>query len=328
MPGTPGAAMSGTVDFAGHSSRNYCSAATSDLQGDVGAFLAGFGPDPWTVWNASGAKSPTHFDSVDAVAIDSGFMGQGFDGSQRIEMVWGADGSLLAKEQPGATDAMTWIRNFPAATHGSVAVVLTCKAGMSAGMSLAVWRFDGAGALVSKVSFGGDGCAESYIAEIVDDQDRTLVLMDTGPANALKLGARRMMARWLDRAGNALTDWFDTGIPETAFPAARPLIGGGAVIGDNGFQWEATVVSGQAKTGPAPSWLPAGDDFAAVRGAKAYALIANRGDSLTLVAPTGKTCGSVQFAGATHLQVGHDGTVIDMGGSDGCSLRWWEAFLR
>jgi len=153
--------------------------------------------------------------------------------------------------------------------------------------------------------------------------------MDTGPANAMELGARKVLARWLDRAGNNLTDWFDTGAPETAFPVARPLIGGGALIGAVGFQWLASVPkSGQTTTAGAPSWATDGDEVRIVRGGKAYALVPESSDTLGVDAPSGKSCGSVPFPGAKRLQIGLDGTVVGMSGSDGCSLLWWSAFLH
>jgi hypothetical protein len=296
------------------------------------------GPHPWTVWTANGAKSATHFNTndLDAVGLDSGFMGQYYDqpNSQRIEAVWAADGSLVKTEQPSANDAMTNIRTFPAATDGSVVVVAACWSGIHmvpAGMSLLVWRFDATGTRVSEIGVGGDGgCTGGAFAATVDSQDHTFVVVDTGPSNAMGLGARKMMGRWFDRYSNPLTDWFDTGAPETSFPVARPLIGGGALIGANGFQWLASVPkSGQTVTAGAPSWATDGDDVHLVRAGKAYALVPQSGDTISMVAPSGKSCGNVQFAGAKRLQLGLlDGTVMDMGGSDGCSMRWWSGYLH
>jgi hypothetical protein len=128
MPSPPGTPVTGVVDFSGQSSKTFCDTAISDMHGNVAGLLSGMGPHPWTVWSASGAKSAIHFDtnSVTAVALDSGFMGEAYDGTQRIEEVWGADGSLVTKEQPSASDAMTWFQTFPSATGGSVVLALNC----------------------------------------------------------------------------------------------------------------------------------------------------------------------------------------------------------
>jgi hypothetical protein len=94
------------------------------------------------------------------------------------------------------------------------------------------------------------------------------------------------------------------------------------------------VGSNQAGSAAPPQWLASNPkhEFVIVRQGHAYALIAKFGSSgprgdIQLFDASGNFCGTGSFAGAS-LSVGHDGTVIAAGGSDGCTMAWWSGALR
>ncbi len=332
MPAPPGAPVTGTVDFSGQSSRNSCDTATTDLQGNVAALLGGMGPDPWTIWTSAGVKSPTHFSAFQVVPQPSGFQGLYFDstGYERTFAAFGPDGTLLRQMDIAPASGLSWVEAFGATTGGSVVLWLECRTELRAGMVLHVMRFDAKGAKVSDVAFGGpgQGCVSSSMAALSDDLDHTLVVLDTGGGGGLGFGVNKTIARWLDRAGNALTDWFE--VPAAAAspsPLLRPLIGGGAVLGSVGPVWHASIGNGTATIDDPPPFARDQADVRIARGGKAYAVVPTRGAAIDLWSPSGKHCGALEIPGATRLQPGLDGTVIDMGGSDGCSLRWWPHLL-
>lgn len=85
-----------------------------------------------------------------------------------------------------------------------------------------------------------------------DDLDNTFVVLATGSVGAYGFPASRLIARWLDAKGTAITAWTDVG--EEGSIRVRPLIGGGAVL--RVFSsWVGTFRSGVAKAEPPPAFL-------------------------------------------------------------------------
>lgn len=333
VPAALGTPVTGTVDFSGQSSKNFCDTATTDLQGNVAALLGGMGPAPWTIWTSAGVKSPTHFNAYQIVPQPSGFDGVYFaspDWEQSF-YAFGPDGTLLRQTDIATVNGLTRVSAFGASTGGSVVLWLECRTEMRAGMVLHVMRFDASGAKVSDVAFGGpgQGCVSFNMAALSDDLDHTLVVLDTGGAGGLGFGSNKTIARWLDRAGNALTDWFEVpAAAATPGPVVRPIGGGGAVLGSIGPMWHASIRSGTTAIADVPPFARDQADLRIVRGGKAYAAVPATGASIDLWSASGKRCGAVEIPDSRRLQLGLDGTVIDLGGSDGCSLRWWPHLLR
>lgn len=333
MPASLGIPVSRTVDWSG-SDRTFCDIANSDLQGNVAGQVSGMGPNPWTIWSADGTKLG-HFNGYWVVQQNAGFQGIFYDGTtadpdQDALYAWTPSGTVLNKTVVGTSAGVSVVESFEASTGGSVVLWSSCPdpppgVASAVTMKLVVSRFDQTGALVSTANFVGPGCVDGAIAALSDNLDRTLVVVSTNGA-ALGFGPPAVLARWLDRTGSALTNWFDAG---PGAPFLRPLIGGGAAI-RIGNHWIGSVASGATKMDTAPAFLTDGNDLFIVRGWKAYALVPlpSRGGSLDLYSPAGNYCGSVQFPGTTNLKVGADGTVISMGGSDGCTLTWWPHLLK
>ena len=329
VPASLGTPIAGTVDFSGP--KNSCDTAITDRQGNVAAMRGGIGPDPWTLWTSAGDKSAQHIDSFRVVPQPSGFQGVDFDSTrdERTLAAFGPDGALLRQTDIAPASALNWIDAFGATTGGSVVLSLACRTGIGAGMALQVIRFDASGGKVSDASFAGAGCVASNMAALSDDLDHTLVVLDTGGAGGLGFGPNKTIARWLDRGGTTLTDWFEVAsAAATPVPLLRPLAGGGAILGSVGPVWHASLPSAKATSDDAPAFAQDHADLRIVRGGKAYAVVPTSDASIDLHSVSGKRCGTLQFPGARRLQVGLDGTVIDLGGSDGCSLRWWPQLLK
>jgi List-Bact-rpt repeat protein len=329
MPAMPGTPVERTLTPGTHS---FCENAVSDQKGNVAVNLTGQG---WILWSADGTSKGT----VGAAAIwpqASGFQGVSISTTLTDALfVWASDGSVVQKtdllpHDPAASSNEDL--GFPAVTGGTVVLSQRCympPAPAVAKTDLFVSRFDEAGTLVSRsVNIGGDGCG--YTFAISDALNRTLVLGVSGGTPTLFGIAKRLAARWLDRNGTPLTDWFDGGtdtIPAgIPFPMLRPMIGGGVLFPDVGSQQWVAFPSGQAKVDAAPKFVIKASDVAIVRGGKAYALF--QSGSLELYSPAGKRCGSVQVRQGADLRVGADGTVIALSGPGSCTIDWWSALLK
>jgi hypothetical protein len=117
-------------------------------------------------------------------------------------------------------------------------------------------------------------------------------------------------------------------------------------------EWVGELDSGAAAVSPPPDWLTSRRDtkIHMAYGGRAYAFIdlprssTSCTQAIEVVAPSGKSCGKVDFAiqagtcNTSALDVGYDGTVVQLlppeasaVGSDGkkqCTWRWWPALFR
>lgn len=322
LPAALDAPVSRTI---GHSAGLFCENATSDEEGNVAGSTGGAGPGAWSLWAADGRSRGQIAGAPRLLAQRSGY--QGVSGTA-LE-AWTADGTPSRRTELGAHPAgavFTQDVAFPAVTGGSVVLTETCWNAQQS--DLYVSRFDANGALLSKVNIGGAGCA-GHATAVSDALDRTLVVAPSDGTPRFGIAADRAAARWLDRGGAPLTDWFDAGGALSNGPGLRPLIGGGVAIYYQ-LQWTEMIPSGQAIIAPAPGFLRDGFDLAIVHGGKAYALVPPQGSSLELFSAAGDACGTLPLPAAAkaRLQLGLDGTVMALSGPDGCSIDWWVKLLE
>jgi hypothetical protein len=285
-------------------------------------------PTVWTLFSADGEPlgqagmqgalpQPEGFHSLEAYSTSV--------------LVWSGDGHLLRETQlgppptyPEAVNSVNLL--FPAATGGSVAVRSNCYVPYTGQPSLWLWRIDAAGNIVGKSELTDMNCP-SDVAAVSDAQDRTLVTVATGYPKLQNL------ARWFDRSGTPLTEWFSFGsFPEDdAWVAASPqaLIGGG-VAWSVQERWGAILPSALPQADPVPAFLAHRNALKVIRGGKAYALVpaGTVGDTIELYAPSGTHCGSVQLPQRALTFVGEDGTVLQLAGDGGCDLTWWPGLLK
>jgi hypothetical protein len=206
------------------------------------------------------------------------------------------------------------------------------------------------------------GTKADIVGLAVDVLDRALVIVN-GSDGAIN-------ARWFDRDGTPLTDFFAiltnfTPGVATWFEAAAVIGGGlavrrvdapapGVMTGWHG-EWLVVVSSGAAKTTPAPQWLASRRDtwLQVTRNGRAYAMLPMGqpgvacDQTIELLAPTGASCGSLDFAidasrkcDTFDLRLALDGTVLQKlpsemeapasadGKTRNCTLRFWPAALR
>ena len=114
-------------------------------------------------------------------------------------------------------------------------------------------------------------------------------------------------------------------------PEVRPLIGGGAVVG-NGFVWLAAFRSGVPVADERPSFLIDDDKLHIVRSGRGYAQFSvndvSRYGTLKLYSPAARFCGDLRVEEGSELHIGKDGTVMALSGPQRCSIRWWPRLLK
>jgi hypothetical protein len=326
VPAALGPSHTRSVLFHG-GARRFCDQAASDGQGHVAGRENGMGPFAWTHFSAEGEPFGVS-GMVAAVPQAEGF--HSLDSDAAAVRVWSGDGHLLKTTElvtaPTYTEGV-WTQGllFPAATGGSVAVRSDCYTAETGRAKLRIWRIDAAGAVVGKTELTDLGCPYD-VAAVSDAQDRTLVTV------AVPRAGFQNLARWFDRSGAPLTEWFSFGsFPEDdAWVAASPqaLIGGGVAwsVHDD---WGALLPGGVPRAEPVPAFLADGNALKVIRGGRAYALVPRRGGhTVELYAASGTHCGSVQLPQAGDVFVGEDGTLLQLTGEAGCDLTWWPGLLK
>jgi hypothetical protein len=315
VPAQLGASVSATL------SAGTCENQTSDGEGNVAADAAGH----WFVFSAAG-KQLGDYVAESAIPQDRGFQGIEFRGAAA------PPAQVLATRNPDGTVAAETAVGAGAATHawrissaGSVVVSQTC--GLQLPGSIQVLRIDESGKVSSRGSIPG-GCSGGMATGVGDASGSTFVLL-TGGRN-VGLGSD-VVARWIDAAGNAQTDFFAVANGSPRQTVVRSLIGGGVAIQLDGT-WIGTVASAATKVDAPPQWLAenANHDFTIVRNRRAYALLP-RGSAdanvMTLYSAQGNRCGTVTFP-VGGLTTGVDGTAIGASGAAGCTKTWWPGLLR
>lgn len=307
-----------------HSFGQVCWFFSSDEQGNVAAETHSGDDFSEVQWNffapGGGPRTGTATAGVDFFGEPNGFEATHRESSSIFFLHLSGTGAELSRTLLGGPGCNG--ETFPSLQKGAL-VLGGCNGG-----ALDATIFDADGRLLV------NGAVADHLVNAVGAVDANgRVIVVVWPGSAIGLGGPAV-ARWFDSSLHATTDWFQ--LPGNGQrPLVRPLIGGGVAVQSADGSWVATVGSGQAGFGGPPAWLASHPlhDFMIVRGGRAYALIAKFGASdprnvLQLYDPAGNSCGSGTFPGADALSVGHDGTVIDASGADGCNIAWWSGVLR
>ena len=132
-------------------------------------------------------------------------------------------------------------------------------------------------------------------------------------------------ARWLNRGGAALTDWFTIQSPQPSqllFPVIRWLLDGSVVIGFNqgsqgvtyaNLDYRYQVLDGKTALNAPPAWLQAraNDVFYAIRGGRGYAAWSPTGTCVEALTAAGKSCGCTNVPSLNgQASVGRDGSLM------------------
>lgn len=203
----------------------------------------------------------------------------------------------------------------------------------SPGFQLYAQQFDlnGSGAQSYAVDLDPNGVAPAFTVSGASRSGNVLVLWpDTNGGIA---------GRWLASTGAPVTAQF--AVPGSLQGMQRStlhrLLDGSLVLNVAGT-WIARIPDATAGSTAPPAWLTG--SMSIIRGAKAYALFSNPGTScgpvhLTVVAPSGKSCGGYDLPQdasfcASSGGSGYDGTAW-LNGYDksvgGCARRWWTGLL-
>ena len=301
IPTKTGAAY--TFDVPGASGMT-CTAATSDGSGRLiaEAHDAGTSPAPddqvtWNVFGANGAWLGNFRGGYDIVPQPTGFEGY----ANGWDTFWNRDGVQ---------------GNFAIVESGAV-----IEKAFGAG-NIAIGA-DPSGVVVHRIDANGNE-AERASAPV---SGTPLSGADDASGAVLAVVGSGGVARgvWFDLTRATAGAAFDLGPATTAM--ARALIGGGVAVALDGH-WSALLQPGDATLHPPPAWLEDGKDFAIVRGAKAYALIAPQSNAFDIVSAAGSTCGPATFPGVSSVAVGADGTVIGSSGAGGCTKVFWTGALK
>jgi hypothetical protein len=324
VPSALGPSLTRSVRFFGGPKR-YCYDATSDGRGNVAGSESGMGPTAWTHFSADG--EPLGDSRMErAVPQAEGF--HSIDSAATAVLVWSGEGRLLRKTElgpPPVFPEVVYSTNLllPAATGGSVAVRSNCYREGTGEPTLWLWRIDAAGNIVGKSELSGVNCA-SFFA-VSDAQDRTLVTVSSSQL------PNQERARWFDRTGTPLTEWFSfvSHPPDSGWVSPSLLIGGGVAWSGYG-EWRVVLPSGLPRADTVPALPTSGHALRVVRGGRAYVHVPefDVGGTLPLYAPSGKHCGSVQLPQRGYTFVGADGTVLQLSGDTGCELTWWPGLLK
>ena len=180
----------------------------------------------------------------------------------------------------------------------------------------------------------------------VDRAGHVLVLFD----GTSRYGAGTLAGVWIDHDGAAKSAVFRAvdGLAATTGLDFGTRVGDGLFLSQGG-KWIRAFASRATSSQPPPDWLAkrAPGKLRMARNAKAYAFLPLDGaavpvcsQQLEIVAPTGKSCGTLSFdlsaAACTTgaLEVGYDGTVLQLlplapcGPACSCSWRWYPGLVH
>ena len=208
---------------------------------------------------------------------------------------------------------------------GGVAAVRTYK-------STAEWvseyqRFDTFGAVESSWVRIDSGAAPNQVVAVgVPLSGHALVLEAISSPSS-------MQARWLNRDGTPLTDWFPVAGAE--FPEFHFLMDGSLVLRfwpDSDFKYR--FEDGKPAVSPLPTWLQQRslNQFFVVRGGKGYASWGSQGPCPgqleVLAASSGTSCGCMAVPGLLpDASIGRDGSLI-VPPQGSCHYNLYPQFLR
>jgi hypothetical protein len=193
---------------------------------------------------------------------------------------------------------------------------------------------------------------QRLVSLAVDRAGNTLLVLDGGGSS----GPGSRTGLWIDHGGNRGAAFQLNGVAPGSLVDVFPRVGSGLFLrevrGAFDTAWIGQIDTLGETVAAAPAWLVArpGTQLHMARGGSAYAVLPVGGQvpscsqRLEVVAPTGASCGVVDFpiaAGSCVTQplaVGYDGTVIQQlpreleiqfgGRSASCTWRWWAGLLR
>jgi List-Bact-rpt repeat protein len=177
----------------------------------------------------------------------------------------------------------------------------------------------------------------------VDRAGNTLVIMNGDD----RYGAHTVAAIWVDHDGKVGPEFelhpaMPSGSPaqDVIFTVAE-RVGSGLFIGAEG-SWLAQLDSLSTTPAAPPAWLASRpvSNLHVVHGGTGYAVLPNAatGDcaqTIDIVSPSGKTCGSQTFRAAdgacttAAIRVGYDGTVVQqVPATAECTWHWWTGYFH
>jgi hypothetical protein len=177
----------------------------------------------------------------------------------------------------------------------------------------------------------------------VDRAGNTLVIIDGDD----RFGLNTVAAVWVDHGGKVGAEFklhaaMPSGSPahDVVFTVAE-RVGSGLFVGAEG-SWLVQLDTLSAIPAAPPAWLASRplSNLHVVHGGKGYAVLPNaaQGDcaqTIAIVSPSGKTCGSQTFraaagtCGTAAIRVGYDGTVVQqVPASQKCTWQWWSGYFR
>jgi len=178
---------------------------------------------------------------------------------------------------------------------------------------LTVRKHDATAAEVGSATISG---AAKPLAAAEDASGAVLALVGNGS---------EVSGVWIDLTRQSAGKAFAVGTGSAA--RARGLLGGGIAVQIDG-RWVGVAHTGDPTLAGTPAWLADAADFAVARGGKAYATVPKSGGAVGIASPQGSACGTVNFAGASSIAIGVDGTAVGSTGPRGCTKFVWRSALQ
>jgi Divergent InlB B-repeat domain len=337
VPATPGA-VSGSfttsvLTFAHSTNPTICKPGFADGDGTLALQITD---------GRSGAGHETNFVSPAGALLNSaldgevtiteqanGFIDSDFDGQDSL-IHYDSKGNITAVS--GKFDTVRAIATDP--TGGAVALQMEPAGSVEAVTSVMLNAYDAQVAPRWQATLP----AQPVAMAAVDRAGNTLVIIDGDNL----YGPRTVAGIWVDHGGKVgaefkLHDAMPSGSPahNVIFTVAE-RVGSGLFIGAEG-SWFAQLDALATTPAAPPAWLAARavSNMHVVHGGHGYAVLPNAaaGDcaqTIDIVSPSGKTCGSQTFRAADGscstgaIRVGYDGTVVQQVPASGkCTWQWW-----
>jgi hypothetical protein len=240
---------------------------------------------------------------------------------------WAPDTSRVQGPIAGGDFVAQTFRAFP---HGMLAIVQACDAPRSPALRIALQNVDAQGQLIGSISI--QSTCSAPVRSAATDLLGNIFLVGTGPIADPSFVSSEIVGRWFDVHGAPLTSWFLVagGVDPATNVQLMTAALSGVLVGLNG-QWKFVVESTNTTVFPTTGLLGTSQlgGWALVRGGRAYAAIysTQSSEQLTLVSAAGDLCGSFFFPPGS-LFVGADGSVVFVGGPNGCTQTVYPHLLR
>lgn len=283
----------------------------------------------------SGAQLNSALDGETTITEQlDGFIDANFDGQDSLIRY---DSTGTSRAVTARFDTVRAIAGDP--TGGAVALIMEPAGSVDTVTSVTLAAWDAHLAARWQVALP----TEPVALATVDRAGNTLVIIDGDD----RFGPHTVAAVWVDHAGTVGSEF----LLHAAMPSGSPAhdviftvadrIGSGLFIGAEG-SWLAQLDALSTSPAAPPAWLSARpvSSLHVVHGGEGYAVLPNPalGDcaqTIDIVSPSGKTCGSQSFRAANGtcatlaIRVGYDGTVVQqVPASQECTWQWWSGYFR